>query len=68
MSGESKTSDANDWRWGHVMWQRRGIRLEEWADMPRSIQLAYIASEELALNAPLNAQDRLAKVYIKSKK
>lgn len=68
MSGESKTPDANDWRWGHVMWQRRGIRLEEWADMPRNIQLAYIASEELALNAPLNAQDRLAKVYIKSKK
>lgn len=50
------------------MWQRRGIRLEEWADMPRNVQLAYIASEELALNAPLNAQDRLAKVYIKSKK
>ncbi|MDO4305754.1 MAG: hypothetical protein Q4C77_02890 [Eubacteriales bacterium] len=41
--------------------------MEEFASMDRNIQLAYIASEELVKERPLNANDRLAKVYIKTK-
>jgi hypothetical protein len=41
--------------------------MEEFADMPRNVQLAYIASEELASKYPLRSTDRLAKVYIKRK-
>ncbi len=67
MSGESKEEEANDWMWAHILWQKRGIRMEEFAAMDRNIQLAYIASEELAQNTPLKSSDRLAKVYIKTK-
>lgn len=67
MSGESDEDEANDWMWAHMLWQKRGIRMEEFAAMDRNIQLAYIASEELAMSKPLNPNDRLAKVYIKSK-
>lgn len=74
MSGACEADDpveqkkANDWAWGHILWQKRGIRLEEFAEMPRNVQLAYIASEQLASKHPLNANDRLANVYIKTKK
>lgn len=67
MSGESKDENAYDWVWAHILWQRKGMRMEEFADMPRNVRLAYIASEQLAMERPLNSNDRLAKVYIKTK-
>ena len=72
MSGESDDSgnidpDSFDWMWAHRLWQKRGIRMEEYAEMDRNMQLAYIASELLAEEIPLAADDRLAKVYIKKK-
>lgn len=66
MSGESDSADSPDWVWAHILWQKRGLRMEEFAGMPREVRLAYIASEELALKKPLHAMDRLAKVYIKT--
>lgn len=38
----------------------------EFAEMPRNVQLAYIASERLANDYPIESSDRLAKVYIKT--
>ena len=67
MSGAVKTADTADWQYAHILWQKRGLRMEEFAEMPRRVQLAYIASEELATEHPLNPNDRLAKVYIKTK-
>ncbi len=66
MSGESGSADAPDWIWAHILWQKRGLRMEEFAGMPREVRLAYVASEELAQKNPLHAMDRLAKVYIKT--
>lgn len=40
--------------------------MEEYAEMPRSMQLAYIASEQVAMDYPSNSMDRLARVYIKT--
>lgn len=65
MSGESRLDDANDWAWAHILWQRRGIRLEEFADMPRNLQLAYIASEQLANERPQSSIDRYVKARFK---
>lgn len=73
--GEEDIGDAEwmdrgadmEWRWAHILWQRRGLRMEEFADMPRNVQLAYIASEQLAMENPINSMDRLARVYIKTK-
>ena len=73
MSGECEEDTeeekccANEWMWAHVLWQKRGLRMEEFAEMPRNIQLAYIASEQLVTDNPLHSTDRLAKVYIKKK-
>lgn len=66
MSGEGEPEDTNEWMWAHILWQKRGLRMEEFADMPKNVRLAYIASEQLARKYPLNAMDRLAKVYIKT--
>lgn len=68
MSGESEEDDASDWMWAHLLWQKRGLRMEEFAEMPRNIQLAYIASEQLSIEYPINSMDRMAKVYIKTTK
>lgn len=73
MSGECEGENpeekncANEWMWAHILWQKRGLRMEEFAEMPRNVQLAYIASESLASDNPLNSMDRLAKAYIKKK-
>jgi len=73
MSGECEEDSpeaknySNEWMWGHILWQKRGLRMEEFAEMPRNVQLAYIASEQLASEHPLKSTDRLAKVYIKKK-
>lgn len=66
MSGESDSENTPDWVWAHILWQKRGLRMEEFAGMSREVRLAYIASEELARENPLNAMDRLAKVYIRT--
>lgn len=68
MSGGSEDDNAADWTWAHLLWQKRGLRMEEFAEMPRDVQLAYIASEKLVMENPLNACDRLAKVLIRKKK
>lgn len=31
--------------WAHVLWQRHGLRMEEFEKMPRRTKLFYIASE-----------------------
>lgn len=67
MAGEGEPEDTGEWMWAHILWQKRGLRMEEFADMSRNVQLAYIASEKLAMEVPLNSMDRLAKVYIKTK-
>ena len=68
MSGDSEDPDSTEWQWAHIMWQRHGMRFMEWAAMERDEQLIYIASEQLEKDSPVSAIDRLAKVYIKSKK
>ena len=68
MSGESDDPDSGEWQWAHLMWQRHGMRFFEWASLEREEQLMYIASEELEKDSPASAIDRLAKVYIKTKK
>lgn len=66
MSGAVETADTLDWQYAHILWQKRGLRMEEFAEMPRNVQLAYIASEMLAGEHPIGSVDRLAKVYIKT--
>lgn len=66
MSGESEDKDAFEWQWAHILWQKKGLRMEEFAELPFNVKLAYIASEELASESPQNATERLAKVYIKT--
>ncbi len=68
MSGEGDDENSFDWMWAHVLWQKKGLRMEEYATMERNVRLAYIASEELAIEIPLNANERLAKGYLKKKK
>lgn len=68
MSGGSEEDEINDWMWANILWMNRSLRMEEFAEMPRNVQLAYIASEQLAIECPINSMDRLAKVYIKTKK
>ena len=66
MSGVVQTPDGTDWQYAHILWQKRGLRMEEFAEMPRNVQLAYIASERLSNDYPIESSDRLAKVYIKT--
>lgn len=67
MSGAVHTAETLEWRFAHILWQKRGLRMEEFAEMPKNVQRAYIASEQLAEENPVNACDRLANVYIKRK-
>lgn len=67
MSGAVETKDAVDWQYAHILWQKRGLRMEEFAEMPRNVQLAYIASEQLANEYPILSADKLAQVYIRTK-
>ena len=66
MAGDEDTADGADWRMAHILWQRHGLRMEEYAEMPRNVQLAYIASEMLEQELPAGSMDRLAKAYLKS--
>lgn len=40
--------------WAHVMWQCYSLRMEEFLQMEREVQLAYIASFELERKEPVN--------------
>lgn len=66
MSGAIETVDTLDWQYAHILWQKRGLRMEDFAEMPRNVQLAYIASEQLSCEHPIEASDRLAKAYLKT--
>ena len=67
MSGEDEDEQSYEWMWAHILWQKKGIRMEEYVTMERNVRLAYIASEELAIKAPLNADERLARGILKKK-
>lgn len=43
--------------WAHILWQRRGLRMEEFMAMSDELQLVYIASELLASEQPQNMTD-----------
>lgn len=68
MSGETDSEDSPEWQWAHLLWQKHGIRFEEFAGMERELRLIYMASEQLERESPVNSLNRLAKVYIKTKK
>lgn len=68
MSGEDEDEQSYEWMWAHILWQKKGIRMEEYVAMERNVRLAYIASEELSMKKPLNANERLARALIKTKK
>lgn len=57
--------------WAHILWQRRGLRMEEFLGMSHECQLVYIASELLAAKQPQNMTDimvhSLSKVRFKKK-
>lgn len=67
MSGESEDEYAYEWMWAHLLWQKKHLRMEEFASMEKNVRLAYIASEELAMKSPLNATERLAKGFLVKK-
>lgn len=67
MSGESEDEEAYEWMWAHLLWQKKHLRLEEFASMEKNVRLAYIASEELVMKSPLNATERLAKGFLVKK-
>lgn len=66
MSGQSEFEFSYEWYWAHVLWQKKGIRLEEFAELPRNTQLAYIASEQLESLYPVNPMGRLEQAYVKT--
>lgn len=64
----SEDSDDYESVWAHVLWQRRGLRMEEFMAMSRELKCVYVASEMLAGNDPQNTVDVLAKSLSKIKK
>lgn len=67
MSGEESGTGSPDWHYAHILWQRHGLRMEEFAEMPRNLQLAYIASEQLERENPARAEGRIAKWLLERK-
>lgn len=55
--------------WAHILWQRRGLRMEDFFSMSEGLQLVYIASELLASTQPQNMTDvmvhSLSKIRVK---
>jgi hypothetical protein len=68
MNGTVRSEESADWQWSHIMWQRHGIRLEEWAEMPWHLKMAYIASEQIEDESPVESTNRLARGFLKKKK
>ena len=48
--------------WTHLLWQRHGLRVEEFLDMPHRQKLVYIASEICEMENPV----RLDNLYLKA--
>ena len=48
--------------WAHILWQRRGLRMEEFMAMSFELKCVYIASEQLAAKQPQNTTD----IFVKS--
>ena len=46
-----------DSMWAHILWQRRGLRMEDYFSMSETCRLVYIASEVLAAEQPQNMTD-----------
>lgn len=62
--------DSDDFEsvWAHVLWQRRGLRIEEFMNMSFGLKCVYVASELLASKDPQNTLDALAKGLSRMKK
>lgn len=65
MSGDDE-AETQEWFWGHYLWQKRGIRFEEFVEMNHNTRLMYIASEILSTENPVLSTDRLAKAFIRT--
>lgn len=63
----SEDSDDPESMWAHVLWQRRGLRMEEFMAMSLELKCVYIASELLAHKMPQNTTDILVKSLSKMK-
>lgn len=57
----SEDSDDFESVWAHVLWQRRGLRMEEFMKMSRELKCVYVASELVAGKDPQSTLDVLAK-------
>lgn len=68
MSGATRSENSSDWEWAHIMWQRHGIRIEEWGEMERNQKDAYIASEQLEIENPMNGINRIVMGLFTKKK
>ena len=57
--------------WAHILWQRRGLRMEDFLRMSHECQMVYIASELLAADQPQNMVDimvnSLSKIRVKKR-
>lgn len=64
----SEGSDDVESVWAHMLWQRRGLRIEEFMAMSFGLKCVYVASELLEGKEPQNTLDALAKSLSKLKK
>lgn len=64
----SEDSDDFESVWAHVLWQRRGLRIEDFMAMSFGLKCVYVASELLAAKEPQNTLDALAKGLSRMKK
>lgn len=53
--------------WAHRLWQKHGLRMEDFEKMPRQTKCAYIASEMVAEKFPVHSTDRLLRAFTKNK-
>lgn len=45
--------------WAHILWQRHGLRFEDFFSMSHDLRLVYIASEMIEAKDPQNPMDVL---------
>lgn len=57
-----------EWTWAHILWQRHGLRPEEFAKMTRDVQLAYVSSELMEEKSPQNPSNIIVKALSRSRK
>lgn len=67
MSGATDASETWEWQYAHILWQRHGLRMEEFAEMPHNVRMAYIASEKLEKEHPIASDDRIANALLKQR-